>query len=119
MWERKVAKFCPQGIAGNVRNDNWLPSKCGGAAGANVRSNFRSVYAPAKLDRKTGGSSMAQCQAVSVEQENRTQNSGIMLLDLSAQSVHYLWQRTLAHDHRQHRVVEQRQCRGMPRGFCR
>ena len=51
---------------------------------------------------------MSQSYTVGVKKKNGAQHSAVMLLDVNAQSVQYFRQWTLAHDHGQYRVIEQR-----------
>jgi hypothetical protein len=55
---------------------------------------------------------MAQSYAVGFKKKNGAQHSAMMLLDVSAQCVQDFGERTLAHDHGQHALIEERQSLG-------
>ncbi len=60
---------------------------------------------------------MPQSCPVGIQKKNRAQHSAMLLLDVGAQCVQYFRQWTLAHDHGQYPVIQQRQSLGGPQSL--
>ncbi|MPN27274.1 hypothetical protein SDC9_174704 [bioreactor metagenome] len=82
---------CPERIARDVRDQNWLAAKCSGSTGAGIRTDWGAVERVRIGRRQAGGCQRAQALVIVDTQDCCGDLRGDML-HLGTDQVHHLGQ---------------------------
>src|SRR5579863_6196621 len=85
MRKRQMAVLCPQRVGRNIADDDRLAPVGSRAARARAGADLNAVDTLAVFLWQRRAGAVAQRLAVSIKQENRAQQSAVMLLDVRTQ----------------------------------